>query len=202
MTDARTTLETPSLDAFSVNLQSIRLTEEQFFRVCEDNPELRLELTARGELIVMSPTGSKTGLRNGRLYSQLAEWASRDGQGVTFDSSTGFSLPNGAKRSPDASWLRKERWDALSVEEQEGFAPLCPDFVAELRSPRDSVEALVRKMTEYIENGASLGWLVDPIERRVHVFRPGRPVECLENSQSVDGGAVLPAFVLDLTEIW
>lgn len=189
-------------DALTINLQSIRLSDEQFSRVCEDNPELRLELTAQGELILMSPTGSKTGLRNSALNRQLGNWAKEEGSGVTFDSSSGFSLPNGARRSPDAAWLRKERWEALSEEEQEGFAPVCPDFVVELRSSRDRVEALKRKMSEYIENGARLGWLIDPIERRVDIYEPGRPAECLEGPTRIEGAKVLAGFVLDLSEIW
>lgn len=202
MSTAHSFGETAVLDTLSVNLQSIHLTEEQFYRLCEDNPELRLELTARGELIVMSPTGSKTGLRNSRLNTQLGEWAQKHGGGVTFDSSTGFALPNGAKRSPDASWLPKERWDALSAEEQEGFAPLCPDFVVELRSPRDSAAALKKKMSEYIENGALLGWLIDPIEKCVYVFRPGEPLQCLEQPNRLEGDPVLTGFVLERDEIW
>lgn len=194
--------EASVLDGLSVNLRSIRLTDEQFYRLCKDNPELRLELTAEGALIVMPPTGSKTGLRNSRLTTQLGEWARKNGGGVAFDSSTGFALPNGAKRSPDASWLRKERWDALAADEQDGFAPLCPDFVVELRSPRDSAEVLMNKMTEYIDNGASLGWLVDPIEKCVYVFRPGEPFQSLEQPQRVEGDPLLEGFVLELDEIW
>ena len=143
--------------ALSVNLKSLHVTDRQFLQLCKDNAELRLELTAQGELIAMLPTGSKTGLRNSVITRQLAEWAERDGNGVTFDSSAGFSLPNGAQRSPDASWLRKARWQALSLEEQESFAPLCPDFVVELRSPSDAVEVLQSKMSEYLDNGAELG---------------------------------------------
>lgn len=190
------------LDGLSVNLHSIRLTDEQFYRLCEDNPELRLELTAEGELIVMSPTGSKTGMRNSRLTTQLGQWARQDGGGVAFDSSTGFSLPNGSKRSPDASWLAKERWNALSAEEQEGFAPLCPDFVVELRSPRDTASALKAKMSEYIDNGALLGWLVDPIDKCVYVYRPEQPLQCLEHPSRVEGNPILAGFVLELDEIW
>jgi Uma2 family endonuclease len=193
---------TSVLDGLSVNLQSIRLTDEQFYRLCKDNPELRLELTAEGELIVTSPTGSKTGLRNSRLTTQLGKWARAQGGGVAFDSSTGFALPNGAKRSPDASWLSAERWNALTPEEQDGFAPLCPDFVVELRSPRDALEALKAKMSEYLDNGACLGWLVDPIEKRVYIYRPGESVECLETPGRVTGDPTLPGFVLDLNEIW
>ena len=154
MTETHVPLAASDAEALTVNLQSTRLTNEQFYQLCEDNAELRLELTAQGELIATSPTGSKTGLRNAALIRQLGEWAKKDGRGVTFDSSSGFSLPNGAKRSPDASSLRKERWERLSDKEQEAFAPVCPDFVVELRSPRDRIETRQSKMSEYLDNGA------------------------------------------------
>lgn len=189
-------------DSLIVNLRSLRVTHQQFFQLCKDNPELRLELTAQGELIAMSPTGSKTGLRNTVIIRQLAEWAKRDGNGVTFDSSAGFTLPNGAQRSPDASWLRKARWQALSPEEQESFAPLCPDFVVELRSPSDAVEVVQSKMSEYLDNGAELGWLFDPQTKRVYVYRPGTEVECLENPAKVEGDSPVEGFILDADEVW
>jgi len=150
----------------------------------------------------MSPTGSKTGQRNSELNYQLAAWAKADGKGVTFDSSAVFSLPNGAKRSPDASWILKKRWNVLSDKEQEKFAPLCPDFVAELRSPSDRLDALKAKMNEYIDSGSKLLWLLDPLEKRVYVYRPGRDVECLEDPQSLDGEDVVEGLVLDLHEIF
>ncbi len=189
-------------DALIVNLRALRVTHHQFFQLCKDNPELRLELTAQGELIAMSPTGSKTGLRNTVIIRQLAEWAKRDGNGVTFDSSAGFTLPNGAQRSPDASWLRKARWQALSPEEQESFAPLCPDFVVELRSPSDAVEVVQSKMSEYLDNGAELGWLFDPQTKRVYVYRPGTEVECLESPAKVEGDSPVEGFILDADEVW
>lgn len=185
-----------------VDLSAVSLTGDQFYRLCIDNPELRMELTAEGELILMSPTGAKTGHRNAQLTYQLVGWANTDGSGTTFDSSTIFSLPNGAKRSPDASWIRNERWNALSAEEQEKFAPICPDFVAELRSPSDNLDELKLKMEEYMENDSKLGWLLDPLERRAYVYRPDRKVECLENPQSLDGEDVLKGFVLELHDIF
>jgi Uma2 family endonuclease len=184
-----------------VDFRAVPLSGEQFYRLSVDNPELRLELTAEGELILMSPTGARTGHRNSELNYQLVAWAKADGTGLTFDSSTVFSLPDGAKRSPDAAWVRKERWDALSNEEQEKFAPLSPDFVAELRSPSDSLNELKSKMEEYIENGSMLGWLIDPVEKRVYVYRPGLGVECLEAPKSLQGEHVLRGLVLDLQEI-
>jgi Uma2 family endonuclease len=186
----------------TLSVKSVRLTDKQFFLLCRDNPELRLELTAGKELIIMPPTGPKTGWRNSKLTQRLANWAEADGTGLTFDSSTGFTLPNGAKRSPDAAWVRRERWEALSEEEQEEFAPLCPDFVIELRSPRDSLATLQSKMSEYIENGAKLGWLIDPRNKRVYIYRPGQPAEVLESPNSLDGESVLPGFVMNLVDIW
>ena len=150
----------------------------------------------------MSPTGGDTGSRNARITARITMWAERDGSGVSFDSSTMFVLPNGAKRSPDASWVRRQRWNALSDEGREKFVPLCPDFVMELRSSSDILSFLKSKMDEYISNGAELGFLVDPTARRVYVFRPGHPVEILENPTTVSGDPELPGFVLDLKDIW
>ena len=185
-----------------VDFRAVPLTSEQFFRLCMDNPELRMELTAHGELVLMSHTGARTGHRNAQLTYQLVGWAKVDSNGLTFDSSTIFSLPNGAKRSPDASWILKERWNALSNEEQEKFAPLCPDFVAELRSPSDRLDVLKTKMNEYVDNGSKLGWLLDPLEKCVYIYRPGRDVECLEDPQSLNGEDVVEGLVLDLHEIF
>jgi Uma2 family endonuclease len=193
---------TPTTQAMVLDVESVGLTDEQFERLCRDNRELRLELTAEGKLIIMLPAGSETGRRNGELTFQLVAWAKRDGSGIAFDSSTGFTLPNGAKLSPDASWIRRERWEALTEAEREKFAPLCPDFVAELRSKDDSLAELKEKMEEYLANGARLGWLIDPKGRSVYVWRPGQPVEHLKKVTSVSGDPELPRFVLDLREIW
>ena len=195
--------QTPPVSVpIALDMHSVGLSDEQFYNLCKDNRDLRLELTASGELIIMPPTGSLTGWRNADLNYQLTAWSKRDGTGLTFDSSTGFSLPNGAKRSPDASWIRTERWQALTEQQQEGLAPICPDFVIELRSPDDSIPKLQDKMVEYLDNGARLGWLIDPKTRRVYVFRPGLPVECLENPESVSGDPVLPGFVLKMNGVW
>jgi Uma2 family endonuclease len=187
---------------WTINLKSIKLTDEQFHQVCLDNPELPLELTAQGVLIVMPPTGLPTGIRNSRLTRRLDEWAEQDGTGLAFDSSTLFTLPNGAKRSPDASWIKRERYDQLSEKEKEGFSPICPDFVIELRSRTDRLTTLQEKMAEYIENGAQLGWLIDPINKRVFIYRPDQPVECLDQPDSLSGESVLIGFNLNLLEIW
>ena len=169
----------------TVDFSSIRVSPEQFQALCRDNPELRLELTAEGELIVMPPTGSKTGLRNSTLAVRVGEWSERDGSGVAFDSSAGFTLPNKAIRSPDASWVKRERWELLNKEDQESFAPLCPDFVVELRSPGDRLHDLKEKMAEYMENGAQLGLLIDPFERRVYVYRQRHEVENLDEPEAL-----------------
>ena len=186
----------------TLDLTSIRLTPEQFRQVCRDNRDLRLELTSNGGLIVMPPTGSKTGQRNFNLSRQFGVWVEKDGTGVGFDSSTGFSLPDDAILSPDASWVRRERWDALTEEEQEGFAPLCPDFVIELRSSSNSLKSLQEKMQEYIGNGAQLGWLINPPERRVYIYRRDEEVEVLSDAETVSADPILPGFVLQLTELW
>jgi len=150
----------------------------------------------------MPPAGSKSGWRSGRVFYALTHWADQDGSGLTFDSSAGFTLPNGAKRSPDASWVRKERWNALTVEQQEEFAPLCPDFVIEVCSPSDRLSDLQAKMQEYLDNGARRGGLIDPPEKRVYIYRPGPPVEALDDPATLSGEPVLPGFVLSVRELW
>ena len=186
----------------ALDVHSVQLSDRQFQRLCRDNRDLRFELTAKGELIIMPPTGALTGWRNAKLTYRLTAWAEADGTGVTFDSSTGFTLPNGAKRSPDASWIKCERWEALTEKERQGFAPLCPDFVVELRSPEDSLSALQEKMVEYQESGAQLGLLIDPKAKRVYVYRPEQTVEVLENPEAVSCEPLLPLFALSLKDIW
>ncbi|MDP8934147.1 MAG: Uma2 family endonuclease, partial [Cyanobacteriota bacterium] len=166
------------------------------------NRDLRLERTATGELIVMPRTGSDTGNRNLDISGQLWLWNRQTKLGVVFDSSTGFQLPNGADRSPDASWVKLERWQTLTPKEQEGFAPLCPDFVVELRSKSDNMEPLREKMREYIANGSHLGWLIDRKNQKVEIYRQNRDVEILDNPTTLSGEDVLPGFVLDLTDVW
>ncbi len=188
--------------AVALDLHSVRLSDEQFYQLCQDNDDLRLELSAEGELIIMPPTGGTTGSRNSRINYQIAGWAIADGTGLSFDSSTMFILPNGAKRSPDASWVSRERWDALSQTERDKFVPLCPDFVLELRSPSDRLAYLQEKMDEYVSNGARLGFLLDAGAKRVYVYVPGQSVESIDNPRTVSGDPVLPGFVLDLKDIW
>ena len=180
----------------------IHLTDDEFFELCQINRDLRIERTATGELLVMPPTGSDTGNRNARLIVQLGIWAERDGTGIYFDSSTGFTLPNGAEISPDAAWVKLERWNALTPEQQKKFAPICPDFVVELRSTSDNLPPLKTKMQEYIDNGALLGFLIDRKNQQVYVYRPGVAMECLDSPASISGEPVLPGFVLDLSKIW
>jgi Uma2 family endonuclease len=187
---------------YVLNVESVGLTQDQFFRLCGDNPELRLELTAQKEIIVMSPTNSKTGMRNAEINRQLGNWAKQDGRGVFFDSNTGFVLPNGANRSPDASWILRSRWDALTPQQQSVFAPICPDFVIELWSASDILKEIQFKLEEYVANGATLGFLVYPPQRCVYVYRPNQTPQRLDNPGSVSGDPELPGFKLDLTEIW
>ena len=185
----------------SVNVKGV-ITPEQFEELCRANRDLRLELTSTGELIVMPPTGSRTGIRNAHLTYQLLAWAEKDRSGVTFDSSSGFTLPNSAKRSPDAAWIKRERWDALTEDEQEGFAPLCPDFVVEMRSRSDNLPRLQNKMREYISNGALMAWLIDPVKRRVYIYKPDQGVNVLENPDVVSDASLLPGFELSMPQLW
>lgn len=180
----------------------VNLSENDFFELCRLNRDLRIERNATGEILVMSPTGGETGSRSSEINMQLRLWAKRNGTGVAFDSSTGFKLPDGAERSPDAAWVLRTRLARLSAEEKQKFLPLCPDFVIELRSPADSLGRLQSKMEEYIGNGAELGWLIDPSTRRVHIYRDNREPDVLEHLDSISADPVLPGFVLDLNEIW
>lgn len=178
------------------------VTPEQFEELCSKYSDLRLELTSTGELIVMSGTGSETGVRNANLTYQLMGWTKKDGTGICFDSSTMFALPNGARRSPDGSWVKHEKWDSLTKRQKESFAPICPDFVIELRSPTDRLSQVRAKMVEYMENGALLGWLIDPFDFRVYVYRPGHELVILESPETVSGDPILPGFNLNLIELW
>jgi Uma2 family endonuclease len=179
-----------------------KITDSEFFRFCQLNRKLRIERTSNGEIIVMPPAGGDSGRTNFTLAVLLGNWVAEDGTGIGFDSSTGFTLPNGAVRSPDAAWVKRDRWETLLQEQREEFPPLCPDFVAEIRSRTDSLRTLQAKMREYIANGARLGWLIDPIDKKVYVFSPTDEVTCLENPKTVSGDPVLPGFVLELERLW
>lgn len=194
-------MQTAAIALSSTLELKIDLTDEQFWQLCQNNRDYRFERTASGELIIMPPTGSETGNRNIKIAAQLEVWSSQNNLGLAFDSSSGFKLPNGANRSPDASWIRRDRWDALTAEEQQGFAPICPDFVIELRSKSDSLKELQEKMQEYMENGARLGWLIDRKNQRVEIYRQGQDVEILENPATLSGEDVLSGFILDLKQI-
>jgi len=178
------------------------MSDELFYDFCQTNREWRIERSAEGDILIMPPTGGETGNRNAVLNAFLTMWALRDGTGVSFDSSTGFDLSNGATRSPDAAWVKRSRLTILTPEQKKRFLPLCPDFVIELRSPSDHLKTLQDKIQEYIDNGAHLGWLFDTPNRRVYVYRPGKVVECLENPTTLSGDPELPGFVLDLAKIW
>ena len=182
---------------------SMQMTDEQFFDFCQVNRELRIERNQFGEISIMPPTASETGNRSFSIAGQLYVWAEKDGTGVCFDSSTGFKLSTGAEQSPDVSWIKLERWNALSPEKQQRFAPICPDFVVELRSLSDNLKPLKEKMEEYMrEPGVQLGFLIDRKHRQVYIYRPGVPEECLENPATVNGDSVLPGFVLEMSKVW
>ncbi|MFN6485076.1 MULTISPECIES: Uma2 family endonuclease [unclassified Nostoc] len=182
---------------------SMQMTDEQFFEFCQVNRDLRIERNKFGEISIMPPTGGTTGNRGGNIFGQLWVWSEQDGTGITFDSSTGFKLSTGANRSPDASWIKLERWNALSPKQQEKFVPICPDFVVELKSPSDNLQTLKEKMEEYMnEPGIQLSWLIDRKQRKVYIYRPGLPEECLNNPASVSGESVLPGFILNMSKVW
>lgn len=187
----------------AATLRLPRMTPEEFWEFCRRNPELNVERNVEGDLIFYSPTGAGTGNRNSELTRQLGNWAvAHEELGLAFDSSSLFTLPSGAVRSPDAAWLHCDRWNALSSEEQERSAPICPNFVVELMSPSDILAATQAKMDEYLENGVRLGWLLDRKNKRIYVYRPGRSVEELTNPATISGDPELPGFVLNLARIF
>ena len=182
---------------------SMQMTDDDFFEFCQVNRDLRIERNKYGELVIMPPTGSETGNREGNIFGQLWVWSEQDGTGITFSPSAGFKLSTGAERSPDASWIRLERWNTLSAEQKQRFAPICPDFVVELRSHSDNLKPLQEKMLEYMqEPGFQLGWLIDRKNCQVYIYRPGEEVECLDNPTTVSGDRVLPGFLLNTSKIW
>ena len=186
--------------------QGFQVTPKQFDELAVSNQNVRMELTAKGEIIIMSPTGGTAGRKNFKLTVLFGIWVEKDGTGVGFDSSTVFILPNNARRSPDIAWVKLERWNALTLEEQDGFPPITPDFVIELVSPSDlrsqRYEDLQQKMLEYLENGVRLGWLIEPKAKTVEIYRLGKGVEILHNPKTLMGEEVLPNFTLDLEPIW
>lgn len=191
------------MTALTLNLSPVvQLNDDNFYNLCQANRDLKLERTAKGELVVMSPTGGEGGKGEADLITDLNIWNRASNLGVVFSSSTGFKLPNGADRSPDAAWVRRERWEALSPQERRKFPPLAPDFVIELRSATDELEPLQQKMQEYMDNGVRLGWLINPQERQVEVYCQGQPKQTLDSPASLFGEDVLPGFVLNLSRIF
>jgi len=181
---------------------SLRMTREEFAEFCSANPELRCEHTESGDVVIMPPEGGESGARGLKVGARLERWAERNGTGVAFGSSTGFQLPNGATRSPDAAWVRRTRLVGLTPAEKKAFVPLCPDFVIEIRSPSDSLADQQEKLEEYITNGAALGWLIDPQSRSLWIYQPGEPPKRIDNPTSVAADPVLPGFVLELAGVW
>ena len=185
-----------------ITLTIPNLTSKDFLKLCEANRDLRLERAATGEVIIMPPTTPWTGKKNFDLIGQLWLWNRQTGLGIALDSSTGITLPNGAVKSPDATWVSHERWNTLTEDEQQEFSRLSPDFVVELRSKNDTLKELQEKMREYIDNGVRLGWLIDSKTQKVEIYKPGQDVVVLNAPTTISGEDVLPGFVLDLTSIW
>ncbi|MGC4006433.1 MAG: Uma2 family endonuclease [Pirellulales bacterium] len=202
------TITSPAVTAFGDPPLTLRLapaiglSHAQYDELCRQNPDLRLEQTATGEVVIWPHNGGESGNRSAEINMQLRQWAKRDGTGKAFDSNGEFRLPRGSARCPDASWVTLDRWNALSPAEREAFPPLCPDFVLELRSRTDRLRDLQDKLVEYMANGARLGWIVDPFTRTVHVYRPAHAPEVLADPAVVDGETVLPGFRLELSEIF
>ena len=191
------------MTTLNLNLpKNLKLSNEKFEDLISANRDSKFELTATGELLIMSPTGGETGNRNFELYIDLGNWNRKKGLGKAFDSSTGFQLPNGAKRSPDLSWITLEKWNALTSDQRRKFLPMCPDFVVELVSESDDAKEIEKKMQEYLDNGLRLGWLIIPKTRQVQIYRPQQAIEILESPISLSGESILVHFVLDLTPIW
>jgi Uma2 family endonuclease len=196
-------LESILMTAITIKLDPVvSLTTEQFYQICQENPELKLERTAHQEIVAMPPTGGETGRSNANINFQLSLWNNQTELGEVFDSSTGFSLPNGADRSPDAAWIEKSRWDALTTTQKQKFIPLCPDFLLEILSPTDSLLQTQQKMQEYLDNGCQLGWLINRRTKTVEIYRPHMTIEIMTNPTMVGGEKVLPGFILNLAKIW
>jgi Uma2 family endonuclease len=190
------------MTAITLNLYpTLELTDEQFALICSTNRDLKLERTATGELVIMPPTGGETGKKNSSINAQLWLWNQQEQLGEVFDSSTGFKLPNGATRSPDAAWIEKTRWNSLTAEQQQQFIPLCPDFVIELRFNLDNLSELQKKMQEYVDNGLLLGWLIDPQNQQVLVYQQNCSVKIIARPTNLSGEKILLGFILNLVDI-
>ena len=191
------------MTAITINFNNVvKLTDDQFYQLCQDNPDVKFERNAKGELIVMPPRGGETGKRNAKLTARFVLWNEQTQLGEVFDSSTCFKLPNGSDRSPDVSWIQLERWNALTPEQREKFPPIAPDFVLELMSPSDSLSVVQAKMQEYMDVGVKLGWLIDRKTGRIEIYRQGQTKEVLEFPTRLSGEEILPGFVLDLQIVW
>lgn len=191
------------MTAYTISLEPvIHLTDEQFYELCRANPELKFERSAKGELILMPPTGGETGSYNSEINADFVVWNRQARLGKVFDSSTCFKLPNGANRSPNVAWIALDRWNSLSREQQRKFPPIAPDFVLELLAPTDSLEKTQAKMQEYSDNNVRLGWLIDRDNRTVEIYRVDRAVEILAEPKQLFGEAVLPKFVLEMQNVW
>jgi Uma2 family endonuclease len=191
------------MTSITVNFNSIfEISDEQFYQLCIQNPETQFERNSEGEIVIMPPTGGETGKRNAKLITRFTVWNEQSGLGEVFDSSTGYKLPSGANRSPDVSWIKQERWDALTTEQKAKFIPLAPDFALELMSPTDYLVNTQAKMREYLENQVKLGWLINPQAKQVEIYRLGQDAEVLTAPQSISGEEILPGFILDLADIF
>ena len=191
------------MTAITINFNPIiKLTEEQFYELCRANPDIKFERNAKGEIVIVPPTGGETGKCNATITADFVIWNRQTKLGEVFDSSTCFHFPNGADRSPDVSWIKQERWDALTEKQKEKFPPIAPDFVLELMSPTDRLRETQDKLKEYMDNGVSLGWLINKKTRSVEIYRPGKAVEVLENPPKLSGEDILPGFILNLEFIW
>jgi len=181
-----------------LNIKNVELSDDQFYQLCQINEDWKLEQTAKGELIIMPPVGAISGNRESEFNADVVIWNRQTKLGKVFSSSTVFTLPNGGKRSPDVAWIANERWDSLSIQEKEKFARICPDFVIELRSRTDSLSQLQEKMQEYLNSGLRLGWLIDPQNQQVEIYRQNQSVEIVSLPTSLSGENVLPGFILEL----
>jgi Uma2 family endonuclease len=188
-----------TLEPITLSFRNVALSDDQFYQLCQDNENWQLERTAQGELIIMPPVGGLSGNRESNLIGELWLWNRQTKLGKVFSSSTIFTLPNGAKRSPDVAWVKSDRWESLTLEEQEKFPPLCPDFVIELRSRTDSLRQLQEKMQEYLNSGLQLGWLINPQEQQVEIYRPNQAIEIVQLPTILSGEKVLPEFILDIS---
>ncbi len=191
------------MTVYTINFNSvIQMTDEQFYQLCRSNPEVKFERNAQGELIIMPPTGGETGRSNAELTADFVIWNRQTQLGEVFDSSTCFKSPNGANRSPDVAWIRRDRWETLTSDQKKRFPAIVPDFVLELMSPTDTLRDARTKMQEYLESGVKLAWLINPQNRQVEVYRLGRSVEVLDTPIQLLGEEILPGFVLNLNAIW